>query len=364
MSNKGVKVAVGLSGGVDSSLAAAMLVAQGYDVVGLTMKIWQGAYRVQEGLKHACFGPGEEEDIASCERLARTLGIPYHVIDLSDEYEHHVVEYFREEYKLGRTPNPCIVCNRELKFGFLADKAHSSGIEFDFFATGHYARIEKRNGVSYVKRASDLAKDQSYFLYGLDSERLETIMFPLGDMTKEEVRKLAKSYGLETAEKPESQDFVAGGDYAPLFENDRPQPGDIVDRNGKVLGRHNGLPFYTVGQRRGLGLSVGANPLYVVALDPQKNQVVVGPNDGLFSDGLVSRNFRFQDPEARASAVRGFAKIRQNHKPVACSLEDDEQGGLTVHFEIAQRAVAPGQSVVIYSEDGLVLGGGVIDAAV
>ncbi len=364
MSSKDVKVAVGLSGGVDSSLAAAMLVAQGYDVIGLTMKIWQGAYKVQEGLKHACFGPGEEEDIASCERMARMLGIPYHVIDLSNEYEHHVVEYFREEYKSGRTPNPCIVCNRELKFGFLADKARSAGVEFDFFATGHYARIEERNGVFYVKRASDLAKDQSYFLYGLDSQRLKTIMFPLGNMTKEEVRTLAKSYGLETAEKPESQDFVAGGDYAPLFEHDVPQPGDVVDRAGNVLGRHHGLPYYTIGQRRGLGISVGTDPFYVVALDSQKNQVVVGPNDGLFSEGLVSKSFRFQDPNTKVSSVRGFAKIRQNHKPVACLLEPGGQGGVVVHFEVAQRAVAPGQSVVIYSEDGLVLGGGIIDAAV
>lgn len=362
MNNSGIKVAVGLSGGVDSSLAAAMLASAGYTVTGLTMKIWRGAYRIQEGLKHACFGPGEEEDIASCERLSAALGIPYHVIDLSDEYERFVVEYFREEYKAGRTPNPCIVCNRELKFGFLVDKARSAGIGFDYFATGHYARIERRNGISYVKRASHLAKDQSYFLYGLDSGKLEKIMFPLGDMTKEEVRQLAKTYGLETAEKPESQDFVAGGDYAPLFEDARPEPGDIVDKSGKVLGRHRGLPYYTVGQRRGIGVSAGADPLYVLALDAKKNQIVVGPNDGLFSDGCVSRTFRFQDPLVSPETIAGWAKIRQNHRPVSCSLSGKPEG-VAVHFEIPQRAVAPGQSVVIYSDEGLVLGGGIIDEA-
>lgn len=362
MDNSGIKVAVGLSGGVDSSLAAAMLVSEGYTVIGLTMKIWRGAYRIQEGLKHACFGPGEEEDIASCERLSAALGIPYHVIDLSNEYEHFVVEYFRNEYKAGRTPNPCIVCNRELKFGFLADKARSAGIEFDYFATGHYARIERRNGIAYVKRASHLEKDQSYFLYGLDSRKLEKIMFPLGDMTKDEVRQLAKTYGLETAEKPESQDFVAGGDYAPLFEDTRPEPGDIVDKSGNVLGRHRGMPYYTVGQRRGIGVSAGTGPLYVLALDAEKNRIIVGPNDGLFSEGCLSRSFRFQDPQVRAETVAGCAKIRQNHKPVACSLEARAEG-IAVHFGIPQRAVAPGQSVVIYSDDGLVLGGGIIDEA-
>ncbi|MCE5256330.1 MAG: tRNA 2-thiouridine(34) synthase MnmA [Spirochaetaceae bacterium] len=362
MDNSRTKVAVGLSGGVDSSLAAVMLVEAGYTVIGLTMKIWRGAYKIQEGLKHACFGPGEEEDIAACERMASKLGIEYHVIDLSDEYEHFVIDYFRDEYRAGRTPNPCIVCNKELKFGFLADRARKAGMEFDYFATGHYARTEKRGDITYLKQASNLAKDQSYFLYGLDSARLDRIMFPLGEMTKEEVRKLARAHELETAEKPESQDFVAGGDYAPLFESDQAKPGDIVDSSGKVLGRHRGLPYYTIGQRRGIGISAGTAALYVLSLDAEKNQVVVGPNEGLFSEGLLSRDFRFQDPRAIPGEIRGSAKIRQNHKPVPCSLSGSPEG-IRVHFEIPQRAVAPGQSVVIYSADGLVLGGGIIDRA-
>lgn len=363
--NSSTTVAVGLSGGVDSALAAAILKDAGYTVIGLTMKIWRGAYKIQEGLKHACFGPGEEEDIEACERLSAKLGIDYRVIDLSDEYERHVIEYFRKEYLEGRTPNPCIVCNRELKFGFLVDRAHAAGIQFDYFATGHYARKEVRNGVTFLRTAVDSAKDQTYFLYGLESARLEKILFPLGEMTKDEVRSLARAHGLEVADKPESQDFVAGGDYTPLFEDDAPMPGDIVDTAGKQLGRHRGLPFYTIGQRRGIGISTGAAPLYVVGLDPKNNRVIVGPNAGLFSSGLESRNFRFQDSCMAGGVTRGLAKIRQNHKPVPCSVSCmKDQGDVRADFELAQRAVAPGQSFVLYSEDGLVLGGGIIDVAI
>jgi tRNA-specific 2-thiouridylase len=359
-------VAVGLSGGVDSSLAAALLVDSGYKVIGLTMKIWRGAYKIQEGLKHACYGPGEEEDIEACQKLADSLGIGYQVIDLSEEYEKRVIEYFKAEYLAGRTPNPCIVCNRELKFGFLADKAKALGIEFDFFATGHYARKERVNGVTFLKKAADESKDQSYFLYGLDSDRLETILFPLGEMTKSQVRALARQHSLEVAEKPESQDFIAGGDYAPLFEGKEPEPGEMVDTKGKILGKHRGLPYYTVGQRRGLGISVGPEPLYVISLDASKNRVVLGPNTGLFAEGLISRNFRFQDPlmaREKMDILSGYtAKIRQNHKPVPISLFWNE--GAEIYFETPQRAIAPGQSVVIYSPEGRVVGGGIIDKAI
>lgn len=362
MENK-ITVAVGLSGGVDSSLAAALLKESGYNVIGLTMKIWKGAYKVQEGLKHACFGPGEEEDIAACERLCASLGIAYEVFDLSEEYESHVIEYFKAEYRAGRTPNPCVICNRELKFGFLIDRARQSGLKFDFFATGHYARKETVEGVTYLKTARDLGKDQSYFLYGLDSALLSSIMFPLGDLTKDRVRELARAAGLEVAEKRESQDFVAGGDYAPLFEGGEPSPGDIVDSKGAVLGRHRGLPFYTIGQRRGIGISTGTEPLYVTGLDAKNNRVIVGPNNGLFSKGLASGDFRFQNPADRGRVISGFARIRQNHKPVACEVSPIN-GGVLIEFTTAQRAVAPGQSAVVYTDAGLVLGGGIIDRAI
>lgn len=357
-----ISVAVGLSGGVDSSLAAMLLVEAGYKVTGLTMKIWKGAYRVQEGLRHACFGPGEEEDIAACQRLADSLGIGYRVIDLADEYESRVVEYFREEYLAGRTPNPCVVCNQELKFGFLIDRARESGLEFDYFATGHYARTEEREGVTYLRTAVDATKDQTYFIHGLSSDRLRKILFPLGELKKSEVRKLASERGLEVAEKPESQDFVAGGDYAPLFETSTPEPGDIVDTAGRILGRHRGLPYYTIGQRRGLGISSGTDPLYVLSLDATANRVIVGPNTGLFSEGLASGDFRLQNP-AQALPFSALVKIRQAHKPVPCEVRQTSTGVL-IAFDTSQRAVAPGQSAVLYSPDGLVLGGGRIDAAI
>lgn len=361
--NARMKVAVGLSGGVDSSLAAAALLEQGHDVTGLTMKIWRGAYRVQEGLKHACYGPGEEEDIAACERLCASLGIPYVVVDLSERYETGVLEYFRREYARGRTPNPCIVCNREMKFGFLVDEARRSGLDFYFFATGHYARAETRDGVTFLKTAADLSKDQTYFLYGLDSVRLSTILFPLGGMTKVEVRDRAKAMGLEVAEKPESQDFVAGGDYAPLFEGREPEQGDIVDTEGRVLGRHRGLPYYTIGQRRGLGITIDSRPLYVLRLDAKTNRVVVGPGEGLFAEGLESDDFRLQDARMGDAPLQCSVKIRQNHQAVACMVSMRPEGGARIEFETPQRAVAPGQSAVLYASDGLVLGGGVIDRA-
>ncbi len=360
---KKVTIAVGLSGGVDSSLAAVLLKESGYSVIGLTMKIWKGAYKVQEGLKHACFGPGEEEDIASCERLCSSLGIEYRVFDLSEEYESHVIDYFKREYSAGRTPNPCVICNRELKFGFLIDRARQSGLEFDYFATGHYARKELVDGITYLKTALDVTKDQTYFLYGLDSTLLASIAFPLGDLTKEKVRELARAAGLEVAEKRESQDFVAGGDYTPLFEGSDPAPGDIVDAKGAVLGRHRGLPFYTIGQRRGIGISTGTDPLYVTGLDAKNNRVIVGPNNGLFSRGLFSADFRHQNPADKGRTISGLARIRQNHKPVACEVRPVENG-VTIEFDSAQRAVAPGQSAVVYSSSGLVLGGGIIDRAI
>jgi len=359
-----ITVAVGLSGGVDSSLAAYLLKEQGYTVVGLTMKIWKGAYKIQEEYKHACFGPGEEEDIATCQRLCDQLSIPYHVIDVADEYEHYVIDYFKKEYLSGRTPNPCIVCNREVKFGFLIEKARATGIYFDFFATGHYARTAYIDGIHYLKTARDTAKDQSYFLYGLNSDRLSRILFPLGEMTKEETRLAARAFGLETAEKPESQDFVGGGDYAPLFETDAPKPGDMVDTQGNILGTHRGLPFYTIGQRRGLGISISTEPLYVLALDAPNNRVIVGSGAGLFSSGLISYNFRLQNLSLFKIPFTGNVKIRQNHKPVKASIMVSNEGKARIRFEIPQRAVAPGQSAVVYSDEGLVLGGGTIDCAI
>ncbi|MEI6876101.1 MAG: tRNA 2-thiouridine(34) synthase MnmA [Spirochaetota bacterium] len=362
-----LRVAVGLSGGVDSALTAALLVKAGHEVVGITMKIWKEGLPLgtpgTAGSKHGCYGPGEDEDIASCERLAASLGIEYRVIDLTNEYEALVLDYFRREYRSGRTPNPCIVCNREMKFGFLLERARAAGLEFGTFATGHYARIVEKDGIHYLARARSQDKDQSYFLHTLDSELLSRVLFPLGELGKDEVRAEARQLGLEVADKPESQDFVSGGDYHPLFADSPPEAGDFVDPEGAVLGRHQGLPFYTIGQRRGLGISTGPDPLYVLRLEAKTNRVVLGRGAGLFAEGLAASSFRFQDPRLADGEFRAIAKVRQAHRGAPCRVRAEGDCGAIIRFDRAERAIAPGQSVVLYDEEGLVLGGGTIDRA-
>lgn len=356
-------MAVGLSGGVDSAVAAALLAQEGCEVVGLTMKIWSGSIPIREGVKHACYGPGEAEDIAACGSLCARLGIEYRVIDLTAEYASRVIEYFKEEYRKGRTPNPCVVCNRKLKFGFLLERARAAGIEFDYFATGHYARIAERDGIFWLRAATQAAKDQSYFLYRLPSDLLARVRFPLGELSKDEVRARARQLGLEVADKAESQDFIAGGDYSPLFADRPPEPGDIVDESGRVVGRHRGLPFYTIGQRRGLGVSLGSDPVFVLRLEGESNRVVVGPGAGLFAEGLEASELHLQSEALRAAPFRALAKIRQNHRPVGCLAAPGPGGTCRVEFDVAQRAVAPGQSLVLYDAEGFVLGGGIIEEA-
>lgn len=366
-----LKVAVGLSGGVDSAVAAALLQEKGHSVVGVTMKIWSGSISIPPGAKEACYGPDEDTDVEACEKLCARLGIEYRAIDLSAEYENTVLEYFKREYRAGRTPNPCIICNSEIKFGFLISRSRELGLDFDYFATGHYARIEQGSrGEPRLRTALDPAKDQSYFLYRLSPDVLGRVLFPLGELSKPEVRDIARRLDLELAEKPESQDFIAGGDYSPLFADKPPEPGDIVDTEGRAIGRHRGLPYYTIGQRKGLGIGAGtdsqgeAEPLYVVALDAERNRVLVGPNRGLFADGLVASDFRCYVEIRPGQELRGKAKIRQNHRPVDCAFMPQADGGCRVIFDESQRALAPGQSVVIYDEEGYVLGGGIIEAAI
>ena len=218
MRNQKAKVAVGLSGGVDTSVAAVLLKKKGHEIIGLTMEIFDGTMGMKEGAKHACYGPGEKEDLESAAAFCRKIGIPFHRIDLRKEYRECVIDYFTSEYLEGRTPNPCIACNYKLKFGFLLEKARRAGVDFSFFATGHYARIKKSGDRFLLKRASDLSKDQSYFLYTLKPEQLSQILFPIGEFTKRQVREIARSLGLETADRPESQDFISGGDYSTLFD--------------------------------------------------------------------------------------------------------------------------------------------------
>lgn len=352
-----MKIAVGLSGGVDSSLAAALLAEAGHEVVGVTMKLWKEGRQAGPGaMRDACFGPGEAEDIERAEALCARLGIGYRVFDCADTYEREILDHFRREYLAGRTPNPCVRCNAAMKFGLLPRLAREAGLEFDKFATGHYARIERSaDGAWHLLRGMDRKKDQSYFLYRLGQEQLAAAMFPLGGMTKEAVRAEARHRGLAAADRADSQDFY-GGEYAELL-GQAPRPGKIVDTSGKVLGEHMGYWNYTVGQRRGLGIG-GGRKLYVVATNACRNEVVVGDADETrcHEVRLVSVSWIVgRSPEDGAVAC----KIRSTGEPVATRW-DSENG--VVRFEgDGVRGAAPGQSAVLYRGEE-VLGGGTIAA--
>ncbi len=344
-----MKIAVGLSGGVDSSVAAALLKSQGHEVVGITMKLWrEGRYR--GGAKDACFGPGEAEDIARAEKLCRELDIPYYVFDCADEYEKIVLDYFRAEYLAGKTPNPCVRCNAFMKFGVLPNLARRSGVDFDKFATGHYARIREENGVFHLFRGVDEKKDQSYFLYRLKQSQLANLLFPLGGLNKTEVRELAAKFGLEVKDKPDSQDFYSG-DHTELL-NAPPRQGAIVDASGKKLGTHEGFWNYTIGQRKGLGVAVNQNPLYVLDLVPCRNEVVVGSMEDTIAHELKLTDCSWITGDAPSGEA--LVKVRSASKPLPAVFENN-----VLQFPEGVFAAARGQSAVLYRENE-VLGGGII----
>jgi tRNA-specific 2-thiouridylase len=359
MSDQKKKVVVGLSGGVDSSIAAALLKDRGYEVVSITMKTFDPSMPLTESVRHACYGPGEEEDVKAAAAVCNRLGIPFHVLDMKEEFRDHVLAYFRREYLAGRTPNPCIVCNQRIKFGFLLEKAKEAGIDFEFFATGHYARITKSGSRYLLKRAATLSKDQTYFLYTLTQEQLSHTLFPVGGYTKPQVREMARSLGLETADRSESQDFVSGTDYSPFFHEGEIREGDIVDEEGNVLGRHRGIVYYTVGQRRGLGIA-SPRPLYVLKIDAARHRIVVTEKENLFSKGLIATHLNLiaVDRLDRPYDIR--AKIRLQHKEVDATLSPLEEDKAQIMFRKPQLSVTPGQSAVFYLND-IVLGGGIID---
>ena len=347
-----MKVAVGLSGGVDSAVAALLLKRAGHEVVGVTMKLWREG-RYAGGGGDACFGPGEAEDIAAAEALAARLGIPYRVFDCSEEYERVVLDYFRRERTAGRTPNPCIVCNRSMKFGMLPRMA-AEALGFDTFATGHYARIVARGGRLAVARAADEGKDQSYFLWGLSQEQLARAAFPLGGLSKGDVRRIAREAGLPMADKADSQDFYSGDSNELLGAEDR--PGDIVTTGGRTLGRHRGHWHYTVGQRQGLGIG-GGTPFYVVRIDACRNEVVVGRREEAAGRTFAVGGLNWQGVAETDGPVTGSVKIRSTGRPVGpVTLENG-----VVRSSCDLFGVAPGQSAVVYGADGAVLCGGVID---
>jgi len=354
------RVVVGMSGGVDSSATAALLLEQGYDVVGITLKLWP-----QDCVSRAedkCCGP---QAVMDARAVCHKLGIPYYLIDEAEEFQQRVIGYFAEEYKAGRTPNPCVMCNQNLKFGRLLSRANQLGAQY--IATGHFARTEKdpASGRTLLKRGRDLRKDQSYFLFSLRQDQLSRAMFPLGEKTKSDTREVARHCNLKTADKEESMEicFVPDNDYgkflqqAKLVEKHR---GEIVDLHGKVLGHHDGIEFYTIGQRKGLGIS-SPKPLYVVELDTSANRVVVGDGSALDRDEFTVATcnwIAFENPPERLEVT---AKIRYNHPGTQATLTPLMGSRAHIKLHTPQRAITPGQAAVFYRED-VVIGGGWICA--
>ncbi|MGE4565559.1 MAG: tRNA 2-thiouridine(34) synthase MnmA [Victivallaceae bacterium] len=351
-----MKIAVGLSGGVDSAVTAALLREAGHEVVGITMKIWRGG-KYRGGDRDACFGPGEEEDIRIAAGICRQLDIPFHVFDCADEYQSAVLEYFRAEYLAGRTPNPCVRCNALMKFGVLPDLARRSGLDFERFATGHYARIAETNDGAGLFAGADPAKDQSYFLYRLPKRQLENLLFPLGTMCKSDVRAAAAKFGLAVCDKPDSQDFYSGDHTELLATPDR--RGNIVDTAGNVLGVHAGFWHYTIGQRKGLGIAA-KHPLYVIELDACRNQVVVGPVESTRRHRLTAVSCNYLAPIPAAGTQVGL-KIRSAGKPLRATILRASEDGFQIEAGESLFAPARGQSAVLYGAAGRVLGGGLID---
>lgn len=362
-----MRVLIGMSGGVDSSVAALLLKEQGYDVVGATMALW-GNSEFFETLKNkldnqerkiathcACLSPDKQKDLQQAKAIADKLGIEHHIIDCSKEYEDYVINYFKKEYMSGRTPNPCVQCNRFVKFGAFWQLAQKSGIRFDKFATGHYAVIEKINDKFVLKKGINPKKDQSYFLYGLNQEQLSKTILPLGKYEKEEIRQIAKENGFETADKPDSQDFY-NGDYNDIL-NEKPLIGNIVDINGKKLGEHNGFWNYTIGQRKGLGVAA-AEPLYVVKLKKETNEVVVAYKDKALNEGFIASNVVLNCDLSQELQCQ--VKIRSSQQPKDAVIKQITDNKVEVHFAQVQQPVAIGQSAVFYLDD-TVLGGGIID---
>ena len=355
-----MKILVGMSGGVDSSAVAYLLKQAGHEVIGATMSIWDKTTKFNVNLAaDSCFSPHEEKDIEAARAICKQLDIPYHVFDCSEEYKKIVLHNFKTEYMGGRTPNPCVWCNATIKFDALPNTARANGLSFDKFATGHYARLHF-DGASQryqILRGADYKKDQSYFLYRLKQEQLQKILLPLGDYTKAEVREFARLAGLQVADKPDSQDFYSG-DINDILQNE-PQVGNFVDRNGKVLGRHQGFWNFTIGQRRGMGVSA-EKPLYVIGINKDKNEVILGFADETMKDSLVCSNVAWSAINGIDGPINVQARIRSSQDPTPATVIPMEGGRLEVRFENMQKAIAPGQSVVFYDGD-ILLGGGIIE---
>lgn len=351
-----------MSGGVDSSVAAYLLKEEGYDVIGVTMQIWQNEDACAVEKKGGCCGVSAVED---ARRVAETIGIPYYVMNFKQEFRTHVMDYFVREYLAGRTPNPCIACNRYVKWQSLLQKSLLLGA--DYIATGHYASVVHLPNGRYTLHTSagdeKTSKDQTYALYNLTQDQLAHTLMPIGKYTKDKTRAIAEEAGLPVAHKPDSEEicFVPDNDYAGFIERDTGRkftPGNFVDENGNVLGRHRGIACYTIGQRKHLGIAVG-HPIFVKEIHPDTNEIVLSDNDSLFSDRLTVRDLNFMSVPDIEGNTPVMAKIRYNHKAAPAVIHRTGDDEIECVFEKPQRAITPGQSAVFY-RDGEILGGGTI----
>jgi len=341
------KVVVAMSGGVDSSLTAALLKEQGYDVLGITIRHYEG-----------------NENLELAEQAAQNLKIPWHVLDFTKEFKNIVIDYFCQEYLTGRTPNPCVICNLKIKFGLLWEKMKS--LSPDYLATGHYA-INEYNQMSkkfLLKRGLDESKDQSYFLYRLNQEILPCVLFPLGKFKKSQTRELAKKYGLKNFKKAESQEicFIRDDNYRKFltqYIKDAIKPGKFKDKKGNILGEHQGIPFYTIGQRRKLGVSLNKR-MYVTEINSNKNVIILSDDKDLYKDKLLVKNLSFISGDKLSNSIKAEVKIRYNSKKSPAIIFPYDEDRILINFEKPQRAITPGQSAVFYQGD-VVVGGGIIE---
>ena len=354
------KVVVGMSGGVDSSVAAYLLKEQGYDVIGVTMQIWQDEESKIQEENGGCCGLSAVDD---ARKVAAQIGIPYYVMNFKKDFQEKVIDYFVDEYLHGRTPNPCIACNRYVKWESLLTRSMEIGA--DYIATGHYARVEQLpNGRYAIRHSATWSKDQTYALYNLTQDQLRRTLMPVGEYEKDQIREIAKEIGLQIANKPDSQDicFVSDDDYASFIEEESNQKipeGNFVTPDGKILGRHKGIIHYTIGQRRGLGIAAEA-PLYVCGIDVPRNEVVLGRNDDLFSTELDASGCNWISGDVPQQPLRVTARIRYRQPEQPCTVTVTGADTVHVSFETPQRAITRGQAVVFYDGD-TVLGGGTID---
>ncbi|MCI8449256.1 MAG: tRNA 2-thiouridine(34) synthase MnmA [Eubacterium sp.] len=357
------KVVVGMSGGVDSSVAAYLLKEQGYEVIGVTMQVWQEQDALTAGQEGGCCGLSAVED---ARRVAAQLGIPYYVMNFRREFQENVIDYFVKEYQCGRTPNPCIACNRYVKWESLLQRSLKIGA--DYIATGHYAqKVRLSNGRYTLRRSASVKKDQTYALYNLTQDQLRHTLFPVGAYSKEQVRETARRIGLDVAHKPDSQEicFVPDQDYAGFICREtgvREQPGSFVAKDGTVLGEHKGISHYTIGQRKGLGIALG-KPMFVTEIRTGTNEVVLGENEDLMTLDLTADHMNYMAVPRLEAGQQIMAKIRYSHAGEQCKAAAVSKDGscIRLRFEKPVRAVTPGQAVVLYEGDYVLAGGTITD---